>query len=433
MPKVICLSYHYPPFGGVAVQRILRFTRYLSEHGFECHVICAQPARAASVPLDPELVEEVPPQVKVHRLRTFEPECFLNHWSHPWDKVRRNFFKIFAAMLIPDDQAMWIDQGAGAAIRLARQIQADVLLATGPPFSTLLAGQRAAESTGLPLVVDYRDDWTLLRRNLKMLSRARQNREEELEQRVLRTAAAVITVTPPLAQEMKARSPHPERVHLLPNGFDPEHFSGLLGDSQGDGVVFSAGSLYAKREPAGFFRAWDRFRQQGGAFRFELAGPVTDDCRHYFPSDRADCRWLGFLPHREIRRRLAGASLNLAWLDPYLSLQSYTGKLLEYLGAGRPVLMLGAPQSAAAELLQKSGLGFTVPVDDEDGIVAALEKIARGDWQSHPDESVIAPYNARRQVAELAAILNGAISLSPGPGPRPSPQRGPTSSPPPAS
>lgn len=418
MPKVICLSYHYPPFGGVAVQRILRFTRYLREQGFECHVICAEPPRAASVPLDPELVEEVPPQVKIHRLRTYEPECFVNNWSHPWDKVRRNFFKIFAAMLIPDDQAMWIDQAAGAAIKLAREISADVLFATGPPFSTLLAGQRAAEMSKLPLVVDFRDDWTLLRRHLKTLPNSRQLREEELEQRVLRTAAGVITVTPPLADEMKARSPYPERVHLLPNGFDPEHFAGLSANSP-DGVVFSAGSLYARREPAGFFQAWGRFQQQGGKLRFELAGPVADDCRHYFPVDRTDCRWLGFLPHREVRRRLVQASLNLAWLDPYLSVQSYTGKLLEYLGAGRPVLMLGAPQSAAAELLEKSGLGFTVPVDDVDGIVAALEKIARGDWQPHPDDSVIAPFNARQQVAELAAILNGAISSGPKSGPPP--------------
>lgn len=412
MPKVICLSYHYPPFGGVAVQRILRFTRYLSEQDFECHVICAEPARAASVPLDPELVQEIPAHIKIQRLRTFEPECFINSWSHPWDKIRRNFLKIFAAMLVPDDQAMWIDQAAAAAARLAKEIQADVLFATGPPHSTLLAGQRAAEMTGLPLVVDFRDDWTLLRRNLKILPAARQKREEELEQKLLRTAAGVLTVTPPLAQEMKDRSPYPERVHMLPNGFDPEHFAGPSA-GMGDGTVFSAGSLYAKREPGGFFRAWERFRQQNENLRFELAGPVADDCRHYFPENRPDCRWLGFLPHREVRRRLMAASLNLAWLDPYLSVQSYTGKLLEYLGAGRPVLMLGAPESAAADLLEKSGLGFTVPVDDEDGIVAALEKIARGDWQPHPDDSVIAPFNARQQVAELADILSEAISSNP--------------------
>ena len=69
------------------------------------------------------------------------------------------------------------------------------------------------------------------------------------------------------------------------------------------------------------------------------------------------------------------------------------------------------PESAAADLLTRSGLGFTVPVDDEDGIIAALEKIARGDWKPQPDDSVIAPFNARQQVAELAAIFNEALCL----------------------
>ncbi len=408
MPKVVCLTYHYPPFGGVAVQRVLRFTRYLHEQSFECHVVCAQPVRAASVPLDPQLVSEIPEHVKVYRLKPFEPECFINSWDHPLDKIGRNLFKLFAATLIPDDQAYWIDQAAGATVRLAREIGADVLFATGPPFSTLLAGQRAAEVSGLPLVVDFRDDWTLLRRNLKSLPPARQAREEQLERKVLNQAAAVLTVTPPLAEEMRARSPYPERVHMLPNGFDPEHFPAVK-DGPGDGVLFYGGSLYAKREPEGFFQAWEAYRRGGGALRFELAGPVSDDCRHYFLPERPDCRWLGFLPHREYRRRLLTASINLAWIDPYLSIQSYTGKLLEYLGAGRPVLMLGHPQSAAAELLQRSGLGLTVPVNDVEAIVAGLEKIARGEWHPQPDDSVIGPFNARQQTAVLARILNEAI------------------------
>ncbi|MFN8606128.1 MAG: glycosyltransferase [Vulcanimicrobiota bacterium] len=408
MARLICLSYHYPPFGGVAVQRMLRFSRYLPEHGFQCHIICAEPVKAASVPLDPELVREVPAEVRVLRLRPFEPECYVNDWSRPWDKIQRNLFKLFAGILIPDDQAMWIDQAAGAAVRLAREIKADALFATGPPFSTLLAGQRAAEVTGLPLVVDFRDDWTLLRRNLKSLPPARQAREELLEQKVLAQAAGVLTVTPPLAEEMKARSPHPERVHMLPNGFDPEHFLNA-GDRSGDGVLFYGGSLYARREPEGFFKAWEAYRHRGGRWRFELAGPVAEDCKGYFLPERADCRWLGFLPHHEYRRRLQAASLNLAWIDPYLSLQSYTGKLLEYLGARRPVLMLGDPDCAAADLLRRSGLGLTVPVNDVEAIVEAIEKIARGDWQPQPDDSVIAPFDAREQTARLAAILNEAI------------------------
>ena len=408
---VVCLSYHYPPFGGVAVQRMLRFTRYLREQDFNTWVVCAKPPRATSIPLDPQLVEEIPEEVEVTRLSSFEPECYTNSWSRPWDKIRRNLFKTFAGLLVPDDQAFWIEQAARAAARLAQKNQAQVLLATGPPFSSLMAGVRAGELCGLPVVLDFRDDWTGVRARQGMLAPARQAREEKLERYVLQRARAVITVTPTLVDELKARSPHPDRIQLLPNGFDPEHFPHPA-SGPGDGVVFSAGSLYQKREPDGFFQAWQAFRQAcpESSLRFELAGPVAQDCRHYFERSPSDCAWVGFLPHQQVRERLQQAALNLAWLDPVLSGQALTGKLLEYLGARRPVLLLGPSQSAAAQLLESSGLGFTLEVGDVEGIVRALQRLDQGDWPCQPEDQVIKPYDIREQVAQLAQILRQAMA-----------------------
>lgn len=404
--NLIYLSYHYPPFGGVPVQRVVRFTRYLHEQGFQTTVVCAQPPPASSVPLDPDLVFEIPPEVSVCRVPSFEPECYVNSWSRPWDKIRRNLFKTFAGVLVPDDQALWIERAARATC----QQKGQVIVATGPPFSTMLAGLRASQRSGLPLVLDFRDDWTGIRRSKNVYRPTRQAREEALERAVLEHAQAVITVTPTLVDDLKQRSPHPERLHLLPNGFDPDHFPEPA-RGFGDGVVFYAGSLYPKREPQAFFEAWSQYQQaQSPRLRFELAGPVTDDCRHYFEPQRTDCRWLGFLGHHEVRRRLQQSSLNLLWLDPYLSAQALTGKLLEYLGARRPVLLLGPTQSAAAQLVQRAGLGCAVEIDDVAGILAQLQRADRGEWPCQPDNEAIAPYDVRRQVKQLAAILRNAIA-----------------------
>lgn len=406
---LVYLSYHYPPFGGVPVQRVVRFTRYLHEQDWSCRVVCAQPPRASSVPLDPELVAEIPPQVQVLRVPSFEPECYVNSWSRPWDKIRRNLFKSFAGWLIPDDQALWIERAARAACSTAQEHHARVIVATGPPFSTLLAGARASRGSGLPLVVDFRDDWTGIRRSRAVYSPARQQREESLEREVLQQAAAVITVTPTLVDDLKRRSPHPERIYLLPNGFDPAHFP-QPAEGLGDGVVFYAGSLYPQREPQAFFEAWARYRDESSPrLRFELAGPVTDDCRHYFEPVRDHCRWLGFLSHQEVRLRLQRASLNLLWLDPYLSAQALTGKLLEYLGARRPVLLLGPTGSAAARLVAEAGLGCAVEIDDVEGILEQLRRADRGQWTCRPNDEAIAPYDVRRQVRELSDILRKVI------------------------
>lgn len=408
MPTVCCLSYHYPPFGGVAVQRVLRFTRYLPEQGWRCLVVCAQPPKAASVPLDPALLQEVPAGLLVERHQTLEPECFHNTWKVPWDKIRRNFLKMFAAHFIPDDQAAWIEVGAKAAAALAREQKADLIWATGPPFSTLVAGARASQRSGLPLVVDFRDDWTGLRRARGLFDEARLAKEETLEREVFHQAARVVTVTPTLVEDLGRRSPHPERVVLLPNGFDPVHFQDSVPVEPG--LVFTAGSLYRERAPEGFFEAWERFRSlhPQSSLHLQLAGPVAEDCRHYFPAGRQDLRWLGFLSHQEVRRKLLQAQVNLAWIDPHLSQQAFSGKLLEYLGAGRPVLMLGELDTPAARLLEEAGLGKTVRHDDAPAIAEALEKADRGLWTCQPQKDFIGQFDIRSQVQQLVQIFNDA-------------------------
>lgn len=410
METVICLSYHYPPFGGVAVQRVLRFSRYFHEFGFRCVVICAHPPKATSIPLDPQLLEDIPSQVEVHRLHTFEPECLHNHWSHPWDKIRRNFLKTFAAMLIPDDQALWIGPAARKAVELAARYRARALWATGPPFSSLLAGAKASRSSGVPLVADFRDDWTGLGILQERLSSGRLAKERALEQGLFRQARAVVTVTPGLVSDLSARSPYPERIHMLPNGFDPAHFSSAPpAASVGPKVIFYAGSLYPRREPGGLFQGWELLRQRSpelaAQLRFELAGPVSQDCRYYFEPSPPGVQHLGFLPHIEVRQRLQTAAANLVWLDPYISQQAYSGKLLEYFGVGRPILLLGPQGNPAAELLKESGLGVSLECGDAVGIAEALARLAQDQWECKPNLELIGRFDVRKQTRELVDLF----------------------------
>jgi glycosyltransferase involved in cell wall biosynthesis len=54
------------------------------------------------------------------------------------------------------------------------------------------------------------------------------------------------------------------------------------------------------------------------------------------------------------------------------------GKVFEYMGAGRPVLALAA-DNEAARVVDDAGIGWTVPPDDVDAIVAALWAMLRGE------------------------------------------------------
>jgi glycosyltransferase involved in cell wall biosynthesis len=52
-----------------------------------------------------------------------------------------------------------------------------------------------------------------------------------------------------------------------------------------------------------------------------------------------------------------------------------SGKVFEYLAAGRPILAAVPPDGAAAELIRETGAGVVAAPDDVDGIRSALEDL----------------------------------------------------------
>lgn len=396
------LSYHYPPFGGVAVQRVLRFTRYLPEFGIRPLVVCAQPPPHTSCPLDRELV--VPEGVEVRRVPSLEPESFRNDWTRPWDKVRRNLFKTMDIMLVPDDQALWIPRAVAAGREVVAEHRPRLIWATGPPFSTIVAGLQLSRKTGLPLVADFRDDWTGLNGTYRRYERSRQQQEVALEQAVFEGAHLLVTVTPGLVADLRRRSVFPERIVLLPNGFDPAQFGADLPVGR---TVLYAGTLYKQRDPGPFLRGWKRFAQAqpDSDLRFEVVGRVGQECMHYFEPAPAGVDFLGFRSHAEVTRRTQQALLNLVIVDDQHTHQAYSGKLLEYFGAGRPILVIGPRDSPPVQLVESLGLGRGVAPGDEAGIAKALADAASGSWKWRPEPAGVDQFNARHQTQQLAELL----------------------------
>ena len=87
--------------------RVLRFSKYLREFGWEPIVVCVD-GGAKHEPRDQDLLLEVPPDLKVERVRCFEPDNYSDSWDIPREKVVRNLFKLFDKVLFPDDRSFWV-------------------------------------------------------------------------------------------------------------------------------------------------------------------------------------------------------------------------------------------------------------------------------------------------------------------------------------
>jgi hypothetical protein len=65
MNKVLILSYYFPPAGGSAVQRVLKFVKYLPQFGWQPVVLTTR--EKDHVLSDRSLMGEVPDNVRIYR------------------------------------------------------------------------------------------------------------------------------------------------------------------------------------------------------------------------------------------------------------------------------------------------------------------------------------------------------------------------------
>ena len=90
----------------------------------------------------------------------------------------------------PGFRLPWAIRASQVASALARDYKPALILASAPPIAGFIAGYLAHKRTGLPLVLDYRDQWTLspYRSGPSILKKW----DKWLETRVLKHASLVI-------------------------------------------------------------------------------------------------------------------------------------------------------------------------------------------------------------------------------------------------
>jgi len=251
----------------------------------------------------------------------------------------------------------------------------EVIVVSGPPFSTFFVAQRMARKRGIPWVADYRDLWTLS--SYYALGPIRRRVDRSLESRLLRTASIVTTVSQPLADEM--HHAFGVRSEVVLNGFDPNDLASSVPSVARPGLplrIVYAGEIYeGKRDPEPLFMALASMGlgpdQVQVKFYGETVRVVEDAARRHGVERLISCE--PRLPHIESLALQQGADvlLLLMWNNPG-ERGVYTGKLFEYLGVRRPILMLGFPGGVAAELIRSRDAG--VIANEPDEIAATLRR-----------------------------------------------------------
>ncbi len=234
--NVLMVSYHFPPVGGAGVQRPVKFVKYLREFGWDPTVLVAE---NPSVPVfDPSLLKDLPEALRLIRARTLEPayaakqsmagQSAQSNWS-PTRWVRRMVRGAASLALQPDPQVLWLPAAYRAARKALAATPHAAILATAPSYSNLLLGAWLKRQTGLPLVLDYRDEWDLSSHYLEHSRRDvwSQTVQERMQRWILRQADAIVATTKRSTARLVERARQAGSRAFgacVYNGFDPCDF-----------------------------------------------------------------------------------------------------------------------------------------------------------------------------------------------------------------
>jgi glycosyltransferase involved in cell wall biosynthesis len=409
MPRrLIVVPYFYPPFPGSG-NRWCDLARHLRASGHSVTVV----ATDAFGRLEPD------DEAGVIRVRDLRSSRHLRRLlrrgdlpKHGATSVEIPTTTLLTKILVPDANVIgWLPGAFAVVRRLLAEHAVDCLVTSSPTESTHLLGLLLG-SRRPAWVADFRDGWGFEPLRDSFPTAAQRRLDALLERRVARAAEMVVGATRPIADDLGRRLG--ARSAYVPNGWDPAVLPGFLPDRAGDGgnvvTLVYTGALSADRDPTPVFRA---LRIVGAdvtvpPIRLVLAGRLLPRERELIDaSGVADS-----VEHVGVLSRSGALALQRTadglLLITSRSTSEATGKLFEYLGAGRPILALAAGNEAE-RIVRETNTGVTVPPDDVSQIAAALRRLASGELGRAYDARGTEQYRYPAPADAMAEIVEEAI------------------------
>ena len=439
MRRALMITYHFPPVGGIGVERSLKHVTFLPGHGWQPVVVA--PRNSGYRIVIPESLERIPAGTEVQRATTIEPAHVRR--AVAWLLGRRtpagvattraapsdaggsarglrsamNAAWAFAVprIFFPDDQLLWVPGAIRAGRAAHARDRVHLVYSSSPPVSGHLAAAVLSDLLGIPWIADFRDPW-IGNAFVPHMPAIHRWLQRHLERSIIVRADRVLFATSTWRDRYARRYPrHAERFVHVPNGYDPADLDVGQADQATDAAeaktLIHAGSIYGERELSvfldGLALALRRDPAMRDRLRVQFVGMLNPRNRVIAEARRSELHpvvsFLDFRPRAEVigMERAAHAGLILIADDPGRD-ADVNAKLYEYIGLDLPVLAIaprGETRATLAELRWGVGVDPT-PEAIAGGIADILER-PRPDRRADPDGH----YDRRSLTARLAGVF----------------------------
>lgn len=314
----------------------------------------------------------------------------------------------------PDEEKGWKPFAVKAGDEFLRNEGVDAIISSSSPVTTHIIAKELKIKRKIPWVADLRDLWT--QNHDYPYSFIRRFFERRLERKTLQSADALVTVSEPLAEKLMELHKG-KRVYNITSGFDPDDMKKEPADLTPRFTITYTGQIYVRGQDASKFLIALRDSISEGAIMAEdvevrFYGPwcelLAKQIEEYGLVDVVKqygiiSRQVSFEKQRESQ-----VLLLLKWEDVqergYLS-----GKIFEYLAAGRPMIAAGGHNDVVTLLLNETNAG--IDGQSVEDIKNALRKLyveykLRGKTSYHGIMKEINKYSYLEMTRKFAAVLD---------------------------
>ncbi len=369
--NILLISFYFPPFHAVGALRVSKTAKYLTQMQHQVKVLAA-----ADQPLMDDLQVEIdenniirvpyfdinaPVQFLLGGKKSVAVKGYERAGSLP--KIVRALGYLYKDLVnIPDGQIGWYSNAVKAGQALLKNWKPDFILASSPPLTSFLVARKLSKLFDIPWIADFRDLWADNYNADLYQSVFRRFIDRKIEKQVVSTASALITVSEPLEDVLRDR--FDKKVGVVMNGYDLNDYPSVLKQETKTSKIkiIYTGTIYPiKKDPTPLFEALVLLGEEAKNIEVDFYGRnnkiIQEMAEKYQVSHLVNCyetvRYQESLAHQVN----ADLLLLLIFNSPKEK-GVMTAKFFEYLGARKPILLIGCVDGLAASIIKKRQLGF---------------------------------------------------------------------------
>ncbi|MGQ9706833.1 MAG: glycosyltransferase [bacterium] len=379
--KVLFVSYFSPPAGGVPVRRLVSLLKHLTKYGAREVLLTSKNPRYYAFEREDKILEcisifRIDEILSIRKKRGDVQTVSQIIENNLLINILRFFYNLIR---YPDPQWLWIPTAVREGIKIIRKEKPDVIIATQPPTTNLIVGYLISQSTGIPLILDYRDFWAV-EPYIKRINPYHPLIDKYLERRIINRAVQIWCVTIPMKHQLIKRfSQYREKFFYIPNGYDEDDFRGKKRTRRNDGVIrfIHTGPITTIRNPELFLKAMSDVIKDhiiDKRIEFHQFGFVHPRYQKLFVNYEDFTIVHNHIEHKNVIEEIVNSDIGVCIAGRFSSdIVGFPHKAYEYLRGGLPVLAI-APFNENYRWLIKHNMGWQAEPDNLDSIKEAIIK-----------------------------------------------------------